>query len=46
MADAAPYLNGKYVGDAEEIGAIQQRDLANVYDLTVSLNLEDSPDKR
>ena len=46
MADAAPYLSGKYVGDAEEIGAIQKRDLANVYDLTVSTNLEDSPEKR
>eukprot|EP00903_Cladosiphon_okamuranus_P015514 g14324.t1 len=41
LARAAPHLSGVYVGDPEEIAAIQERDLKNVYDLTVSENLEE-----
>lgn len=41
LAGAAPHLSGEYVGDPEEIAAIQERDLKNVYDLTVSKNLEE-----
>ncbi|KAG5184823.1 histidine phosphatase superfamily [Tribonema minus] len=42
LEGAAPHLNGRYIGDAEEIAAIMARDLANVYDLSVESNLEES----
>ncbi|CAN0330564.1 unnamed protein product [Pylaiella littoralis] len=42
LAGSAPHISGQYVGDPEEIAAIQERDLKNVYDLSVSANLEEA----
>ncbi|CAM9873397.1 unnamed protein product [Discosporangium mesarthrocarpum] len=42
LRGAAPYISGAYAGDQEEIAAIMERDLKNVYDLSVSQNLEES----
>jgi 2,3-bisphosphoglycerate-dependent phosphoglycerate mutase len=43
--NAEKYLSGRFVGDVEEIKIIQERDLKNVYDLSVKENLEESPDR-
>ncbi|CAM9299955.1 unnamed protein product [Ectocarpus sp. 13 AM-2016] len=41
LANSAEHLSGEFVGDPEEIAAIQERDRKNVYDLSVSTNLEE-----
>ena len=40
---AAPLLLGKYLGDPEQLKRIAERDLAQVYDTTITDNLEIAP---
>mmetsp|Transcript_2430 Transcript_2430/g.3548 ORF Transcript_2430/g.3548 Transcript_2430/m.3548 type:complete len:356 (-) Transcript_2430:66-1133(-) len=40
QSNSAPYLSGSYLGEAEEIEAIQKRDLATVYDLSTDEDKE------
>jgi hypothetical protein len=40
--ESAPYLNGRYLGDPDEVNSIIERDVKQVYDLSVTENLEES----
>jgi len=43
MDGAAPLLNGKYLGDPEQLRRIAERDQAQVYDVSITDNLEIAP---
>lgn len=43
MEGAAPLLSGKYLGDPEQLKRIAERDQAQVYDVSITDNLEIAP---